>query len=97
MAIKKINDRIRKYNNFLEKLKKKVGIEKTFKLKYFSEYEFWMWGMNFAMSRPTIKQKNWFGRDQEHYGIRNVNNEFCKCARKVDTKKYAAAISRNCM
>ena len=77
VAIKKINDRIRKYNNFLEKLKKKVGIEKTFELKYFPEHEFWMWGINFVMSHPTIKQKNWFGRDQEHYGIRNVNNEFC--------------------
>ena len=77
VAIKKINDRISEYNNFLEELKKKEGIEKTFELKYFPEYELWMWGIHFVMSHPTIKQKNQFGRDQKHYGIIKVNNKFC--------------------
>lgn len=76
-AIKKINERIGEYNIFLEKLQEKEGIEKTFELKYFPQDESWMWGLHFVMSQPTIKQKNRYGQDQDHFGILQINNEFC--------------------
>ena len=76
-AIKRINERIREYNNFLEELKEKEGIKKTFELKYFPQGEVWMWGIHFVMSRPTIKQKNRYGQEQDHFGILQINNEFC--------------------
>lgn len=76
-AIKKINELIGEYNIFLEKLKDKEGIEKTFELNYFPQNEFWMWGIHFVMCRPTLKQKNRYGHEQDNYGIIQINNEFC--------------------
>jgi len=75
-AINSINERIKEYNQFVNEHIEKLGLEIE-KQEFYSDAEFWMWGLNVTLVHPLKEQKDvWGGKIDDDIKMRSINNEF---------------------